>query len=138
MNYRRAVYGFMATCILAAVFLFAFASCKTTNVPGPVKTGISAVVQCTEHAVQDTALHILDDVASALATANWQAGLLDLVTRFGGDAVSCVLDKIRGDAIKYSRTVTEPDQLEMLKAARANQWLTNNHVVFAGADGGAQ
>jgi hypothetical protein len=121
--------------LMLGAFALAFTSCK--HVPTPVQTGISDVVQCSKSAVQETALHILDDAASALATGDWEGGLLDLVRRFGGDAVACVLDKIRGDAIRYSKTVDSPDQLEMLKAARANQWLAEHRVVFAGADGGA-
>jgi hypothetical protein len=133
MLIRRALLP-LSTLLIAVALFLATPSCQ--HVPTPVKTGVSDVVQCSKAAVQDTALHILDDVASALATGDWQGGLLDLVKRFGGDAVSCVLDKIRGDAIKYATTTGSPDQLEMLKAARANQWLTANHVVFAGAGRG--
>lgn len=134
MLIRRALLP-LSTLLIAVALFLATTSCK--HVPAPVQTGISDVVQCSEKAVQETALHILDDVASALATANWESGVLDLVRRFGSSAVACVLDKIRGDAVKYATTTGSPDPLEMLKAARANQWLTANHVVFAGADGGA-
>jgi len=134
---RAAAFAIFVACVSAALALTC-AGCKTTSVPGPVKTVVSDVVDCTKGATQDTALHILDDAASALATGNWEAALLDLATRWGGDAVACVLDRIRGESTRFNATSTEPDRLEAMKAARASQWLAENHVVFAGADGGAR
>jgi hypothetical protein len=132
----RAGLFFVAVAVCSTAMALSCTSCKTTGGPGPVKTVISDVVDCTKDAVRETALHILDDAASALATGGWQDALLDLAQRFGGDALSCALEKIRGDAIRFNRTVGTPDELEALKAERATRWLNDNHVVFAGADGG--
>lgn len=138
MLYRRLVYALDALLIFSAILL-ACTSCKTTNTPGPVKTVVSDVVNCAKEATRDTALHILDDAASALATANWEGAVMDLVTRFSADAVACALDYVRSQAVRFNQNASETDRLEALKAGRAAQWLAANHVVFAtAADGGAR
>jgi hypothetical protein len=68
---------------------------------------------------KDAAMHILDDVASAIATDNWRAGLEDLVSRFGACGVELAVGEIRDSATKHAAL----DSLEALKAERAKVWL---------------
>jgi hypothetical protein len=139
LRFFRDAALFIAVAICSAAIAVSCTSCKTTGAPGPVKTVISDVVNCAKEATRETSLHIIDDAASALATANWQGAVMDLVTRWGADAVACVLDYVRGQAVRYNQVASEPDRLEALKAQRAAQWLAENHVVFASAvDGGAR
>ena len=126
----------VATALLASSFLLAFSGCAGKT-PAPVSVAISDVVDCAKGAAHETSLHILDDAATALATKDWEGSLMDLVTRFGGDAVSCVLAKIADDSAKM--LATNGDAIEGTKATRARHWLEEHKVVFAStADGGAQ
>ncbi len=136
MLLRRLVFALSTVCLAAAFFMAAATGgCKTSGGPGPVQTAISDVVECSKGAAASTALSILDDAASALATGNWEGALLNLVTRWGADAVACTLGKIRGDGVRYMRDTAaaggEVDKLEQLKASRADYWLKQHNVRFA-------
>ncbi len=130
MLLRRLVFALSTICLGTAFLMAAFTGgCKTSGLPKPVSIAISGVVDCTEGATRDTALHILDDAASALATGSWQAALLDLATRWGGDALSCAVSKIQQGS--YRAYQVHGDEIENTKATRASQWLSEHRVVFA-------
>ena len=128
----------LSSLLVFAVALAASPSCKTAGTPKPVDVVISGAVDCAEEATRKTALHILDDAASALVTGDWQGALADLASRFGAEGLACALGKIRSDSTTASRAAMEsgdPDKLEDKKAARASQWLDEHRVSFVG--GGA-
>ncbi len=130
MLLRRLVFALSTVCLAAAFFMAAFTGgCKTSGLPGPVNAVFSDVIDCAKSSVKDTALHILDDAASALATSDWQGALGDLVSRFSADAVACAVSKIQQGS--YRAYQVHGDEIENTKATRASQWLSEHRVVFA-------
>jgi hypothetical protein len=107
---------------LAAALMFGgAATCqKPTN---PVVAG---VINCAEAGVHEAATHLIDDVASALATGDYVGGLVDLVKRFGEGAVDCAVREVAETSGRHAAM----DQLEAQKAERAKAWLASRPVTF--------
>lgn len=110
---------------LAAVLMFGGAStCQKPVVTNPVVAG---VINCAEAGVHKAALNIIDDVASALATGDYMAGLEDLVKKFTEGAVDCAVSEVG----KTSTGHAQMNQLEADKAKRAKAWLDSRKVEFS-------
>ena len=124
----------LAATFLSLAFVFAVGC---SHVTGPAVVAVSGVVDCAKKSTRDVALRNLDDGASALVSDDWRGELKKLVTRIGGDALACVLDKLRADGKRYMGD-DDVVALERKKANRAEDWLIENRVVFATyADAGA-
>lgn len=109
------------------VLLFGVALVMTSTAATCSKTGgpvVAGVVDCAEQAVHQASLGLIDDVASALATGNWQASLMDLAARFGEAAIDCAVAEVYGTSSAHARM----DSLEATKAQRAKQWLDAHPV----------
>ncbi len=107
---------------LFPVALLFSVSCGTTKISDVIPKVENVAIDCTEGAVHDTAVGILDDVATALADQNWIGLLVDLGKRFTSDAVDCAVREVFGQAQRNAMASRDP--LEQTKAARAQQWLT--------------
>jgi hypothetical protein len=95
----------------------------------PPPTTSTGFLNCTVGALHDSAMNLLDDVASALATGDWRDGLAALVGRFGRDEVACAVQAVSGRADHNAQATLDP--LEGLKADRGRTWLTEQGVRFA-------
>jgi hypothetical protein len=112
---------------LAALLVFvAFAGCGTLK-NTPIDTVIpqatqDAVLDCAKGATHEIAIHIIDDVATALADNNWIGLLKDLAARFTADAVDCGVREVAGQSFHAAQV--SGDSTQSIKAARGQQWLS--------------
>jgi hypothetical protein len=101
--------------MVSAAYALTFAGCKTTGFPDAGKI----VADCGEPAVHNIAIHILDDVASALATANYDGSLKDEAQNIVGTLVG----------VETSRAVEQA--YEAIKCAVAEvQSNTSDHLGY--------
>jgi hypothetical protein len=115
------------------LFATTAATCQKTPPTGPTGTDggsggiVSGVINCAEQGVHNAAIHIIDDVASALATGDYVSGLVALVKQFGEGAVDCAAAEIADTAGKHAAM----DPLEATKAQRAKEWLASRPVTVS-------
>ncbi len=107
-------------------WLFPFAllfsvSCGTTKISDVIPKVEHVALDCAESATHNAAINLLDDVATALADRNWVGLLVNLVSRWGNDAVDCAVHEVAGQANHNAMAMGDP--LETTKAARGRQWL---------------
>lgn len=80
-----------------ALLLALCVSCTTVHVPPTV---VAVAADCAAPAVRDLAVHLLDDVTSALlVTGDWRIALAAVAARAGNDglaAVKCAVAEILG------------------------------------------
>jgi hypothetical protein len=116
---------------LVAAFAFCFiCSCpaKGPTAPGPTSPA-GVIVDCAVDAVRGLAVKILAEVATALSSGNWEAVLLDLVTKVGGDAVDCAVKQITFEAL-HAAQVAPGDAIATTKANHGRAWLTKRAPLF--------
>lgn len=113
---------------IVVVVLVAFApSCKTGSSQDGGEGGIgSALINCAEKGVANSARHLIDDVNSALAERNYEARLTDLALRFTISAVTCAVRYVAGEA--SHNFAASGDHLERDKADRGRTWLKKHPV----------
>jgi len=112
--------------ILAAVVfaLFTFSGCfATTPRPSDGTTPAGRFATCTSDTVKDEANHLLDDVASATATAGYKDALTDIAKRKGFDVAKCAVDLFI-DSMTGRKA--ENDELAAVELARAQAWRQEN------------
>lgn len=112
------------TKVLTLLTLASMAYCGCAHTQ-PVTDG---VVYCAEKATRDTALGLIDDVATALVTQDWKGSLVFLVSRWGNAAISCAVAEVADSSQRNARV--SGDQLEDMKAQRARAWLAEHPVVM--------
>jgi hypothetical protein len=118
------------------LFFTSAATCQKTPPSGPgtdagATSGIvSGVIDCAEAGVHSAAIHIIDDVASALATGDYVSALVNLVKQFGEGAVDCAAAEIATTASAHASM----NQLEADKAKRAKAWLASRPVTVSQAE----
>lgn len=105
---------------IGVLVLLVFFGCATTSTP---TTATGRFGTCTSDAVKDTASHLLDDVATAVATQAYADSLADLVIRFGVSEVKCAVDLFI-DSVTGRKA--ESDPLAAQQLARAQAWRTAN------------
>lgn len=115
------------TTILVFAAALAFGGAATCQKPAPTNPVVAGIVNCAEAGIHEAAIHIIDDVASALVTGDYVSGLVDLVKRFGEGAVDCAAAEIADTAGKHAAM----DELEATKAKRAKAWLASRPVTVA-------
>lgn len=115
--------------IIGAIAIGLCASASTCQKPTPTNPVVAGVINCAEEGVQSAAIHLIDDVASALATGDYVSGLVALVKQFGEAAVDCAVREVADTAGAHAKM----NQLEADKAQRAKAWLDSRSVTFSSA-----
>lgn len=110
---------------LAFVIVFAVFGCSpaTTARPSDGTTPVQRFKACTTDSVKDKASHLLDDVASAVATGDYDAQLKSLATRETMDVAKCAVDLFI-DSMTGRKA--EADELAAVELARAQAWRQAN------------
>lgn len=108
--------------------LLAFSSCKTMG--GAGKTAVGVVVDCTKESVKNTARSIVPSVEVAMVSGNPEAALLSLVSNFGIDAVSCVVNHIVMRA-QFDAKDAPNDENTKAKIFNGSEFLKKQKVTFA-------
>ena len=109
--------------ILVLVALLGLTACKAT-VPGTPDGPVAVAEQCAVKATHDVAVNIIGDVQTALASGSWEAGLVDLVAKWGVDAVKCAVAEVTRQAdIKASGTA---DPVLLVVSAHGHAWLASH------------
>ena len=104
---------------ISLLFVLVFAGCKSGGgVPGPVV----AVGECTSAAVAPQVQSIIADVASALATGDYLAGLKAIAAMVGIDVVNCAVAEVV-HSIGLQRSAAPDDALLVTMQAHGNAWL---------------
>jgi hypothetical protein len=86
------------------------------------------VVPIVEDCSAEAAANLLDDVNTALATADYAGGLAVLVGKFG----ACVIEKTVREVAAKAGLRGQFDELEAVKAQRARDWLAARGKPVAG------
>ena len=93
---------------------FAF-SCKTITSP-PV---VSVVTDCGAPAIRDIAVHLLDDVTSALLVdGDWHAAVAAVAARAGADGLAAVKCAIADVLTRTTRQLTAKASMDVAEGAR--------------------
>lgn len=116
-----------AVLIIAAALASGASTCQKPTPTGPVAPVVAGVIDCAEAGVHNVAVNIIDDAASALATGDWQAALVNMVKQFGEGAVDCAVREVGDTSGKHGSL----DPLEATKAKRAQEWLDSRGVTFS-------
>lgn len=134
-----------STLIVAALVALAVAvsvgssSCKTVQ---PVVDEVTHVaLDCGKPAIKDVALHLLDDVTSALVTADYAGGIRGIVAGLvkgvaeaerqralesAWSAAACAVDEVNSQAgthLAYGHMDPETQERQVLIRAHATAWL---------------
>lgn len=113
--------------MFAALLVFSSTAATCSKAGGGGNPVVAGVVNCAEAGVHNAALNLINDVASVIATTDWESALADLVGRFGEGAVDCAVAEISKTSSAHARV----DSLEATKARRAKQWLAAHPVTGA-------
>jgi len=116
-----------ALLFFAAALMFGGAS--TCQKPTPTNPVVAGVINCAEEGVHNAAIHVIDDVSSALATGDYVSALTNLVKQFGEAAIDCAVREVTGTATAHAQM----DQLEATKAEHGKAWLASRPVTFSSA-----
>lgn len=128
--------------LAVAVMALAPAGCRTTQPLADDVTNIAA--DCGKPAVRDIALHILDDVTSALVTADYSGGIRAIVTGLisgvaesakeralsnAWEAAACSVEEIHrrtGVSLGYGRMDEATTERQAMIRAHATAWLAGH------------
>lgn len=112
-----------------AVLLFILVlSCKhTAPVDGGTSTIPGTLVNCAVEATKNAAINIIPDVTTILTTGQWEAGLIQLVVKWGEDAVNCAVYHVTLDSREAARN-TPGDDLAKARTDHGTQWLAKRGI----------
>jgi len=110
--------------LVGPLFIVLTVGCYATT---PRKSDSTTPVQrfstCTTDVIKDRAGHLLDDVASAVATGGYEAALANLMVKAGAAEVKCAVDLFI-DSVTGRKA--EADTLAAQQLARATAWRNAN------------
>ena len=105
--------------------LIAFLSLATACPPaGPGPSPVTVAETCAVKATHDVALNIIGDVQTALATGSYEAALIDLVARWGMDAIKCAVSEVTNQASIKAAGTNDPVLLTV--SAHGHAWLASH------------
>lgn len=125
---RREKLGDLACIAILLVGLAGAGSivaCATVP-PGGTPTPFQAFTGCTTKALTTASEGILADVTTALATADYEAGIADLALKFGGPEIGCAVSLI--EAQFSARAARTNDAETGVVAAHASAWMAAHDV----------
>jgi len=103
---------------LVLVFLLVSGCFATKPRTSDGTTPAGRFATCTSDAIKSTAEHLQDDVASAVATADYKTSLANLAARVGIREVKCAVDLFI-DSVTGRKANADPLAAEQLQRAQA-------------------